>query len=159
MEQPEESVGHRRHNLTEASDLGQRVRTADGKLVVPTPAGLQLFELLKGAAPALVDPGMTAPIATWRGRGRARTRRSAGKAATDTFGSTRPKAKSLRSRKAKAATSARRAPARSSAAPSSPPTARMVAFAEKLAKEKNGYARDFRSAAASSMTTLDAEPR
>ena len=32
----------------------------DGKLVLPTPAGLQLFELLRGAAPALVDPGTTA---------------------------------------------------------------------------------------------------
>ena len=30
------------------------------KLVLPTPAGLQLFELLRGAAPALVDPGTTA---------------------------------------------------------------------------------------------------
>lgn len=27
---------------------------------MPTPAGLPLFELLKGATPALVDPGMTA---------------------------------------------------------------------------------------------------
>jgi DNA topoisomerase III len=34
----------------------QNMLTADGKLVVPTPAGLQLFELLKSAAPALVDP-------------------------------------------------------------------------------------------------------
>jgi DNA topoisomerase-3 len=33
---------------------------ADGKLVLPTPAGLQLFELLRGAAPALIDPGTTA---------------------------------------------------------------------------------------------------
>jgi DNA topoisomerase III len=38
----------------------QCMLTADGKLVVPTPAGLQLFELLRGAAPALVDPGTTA---------------------------------------------------------------------------------------------------
>src|SRR5262245_52449850 len=38
----------------------QQMLIADGKLVVPTPAGLQLFELLKGAAPALVDPGTTA---------------------------------------------------------------------------------------------------
>ena len=38
----------------------QALLTADGKLVVPTPAGLQLFELLRGAAPALVDPGTTA---------------------------------------------------------------------------------------------------
>ncbi len=38
----------------------QNLLTADGKWVVPTPAGLQLFELLRGAAPALVDPGTTA---------------------------------------------------------------------------------------------------
>jgi DNA topoisomerase-3 len=38
----------------------QNLLAADGKLVVPTPAGLQLFELLRGAAPALVDPGTTA---------------------------------------------------------------------------------------------------
>ncbi|ATQ69187.1 MULTISPECIES: DNA topoisomerase [Methylosinus] len=38
----------------------QNLLTADGKLVVPTPAGLQLFELLRGAAPALVDPATTA---------------------------------------------------------------------------------------------------
>lgn len=31
-----------------------------GKNVVPTPAGLQLFELLRNAAPTLVDPGTTA---------------------------------------------------------------------------------------------------
>ncbi len=38
----------------------QNLLGADGKLVVPTEAGLQLFELLRGAAPALVDPGTTA---------------------------------------------------------------------------------------------------
>ena len=38
----------------------QNLLVADGKLVVPTPAGLQLFELLRDAAPALVDPGTTA---------------------------------------------------------------------------------------------------
>jgi DNA topoisomerase-3 len=38
----------------------QNLLTADGKLVLPTPAGLQLFQLLRGAAPALVDPGTTA---------------------------------------------------------------------------------------------------
>ena len=38
----------------------QNLLAADGKLVVPTEAGLQLFELLRGAAPALVDPGTTA---------------------------------------------------------------------------------------------------
>jgi len=34
----------------------QNLLAADRKLVPPTPAGLQLFELLRGAAPALVDP-------------------------------------------------------------------------------------------------------
>jgi DNA topoisomerase-3 len=38
----------------------QNLLAADGNLVLPTPAGLQLFELLRGAAPALVDPGTTA---------------------------------------------------------------------------------------------------
>ncbi len=38
----------------------QNLLAADGKWVVPTGAGLQLFELLRGAAPALVDPGTTA---------------------------------------------------------------------------------------------------
>ncbi len=33
---------------------------AQGKNVVPTPAGLTLFEVLRGAAPSLVDPGTTA---------------------------------------------------------------------------------------------------
>ncbi|WP_159731206.1 DNA topoisomerase [Methylosinus sp. Ce-a6] len=38
----------------------QNLLTADGKLVLPTAAGLQLFELLRSAAPALVDPATTA---------------------------------------------------------------------------------------------------
>lgn len=38
----------------------QNLLTADGKFVVPTPGGLQIFELLRGAAPSLVDPGTTA---------------------------------------------------------------------------------------------------
>ncbi len=38
----------------------QTLLGADGKWLVPTPAGLQLFETLRGAAPALVDPGTTA---------------------------------------------------------------------------------------------------
>ncbi|MEK4031778.1 DNA topoisomerase [Methylocystis sp. IM3] len=38
----------------------QNLVTAEGKLVLPTSAGLQLFELLRGSAPALVDPGTTA---------------------------------------------------------------------------------------------------
>jgi DNA topoisomerase III len=64
----------RRERLKEAKGIGtpatraeiikglkrQNLLAADGKLVVPTEAGLQLFELLRGAAPALVDPGTTA---------------------------------------------------------------------------------------------------
>ncbi len=38
----------------------QNLLTAEGKLVLPTAAGLQLFQLLRGSAPALVDPGTTA---------------------------------------------------------------------------------------------------
>jgi DNA topoisomerase-3 len=38
----------------------QNLLAVDGKLVLPTEGGLQLFELLRGAAPALVDPGTTA---------------------------------------------------------------------------------------------------
>jgi DNA topoisomerase III len=38
----------------------QALLAADGKLVLPNPAGLQLFERLRRAAPALVDPGTTA---------------------------------------------------------------------------------------------------
>ena len=38
----------------------QNLLAADGKWVVPTSAGLQLFEVLRDAAPALVDPGTTA---------------------------------------------------------------------------------------------------
>jgi len=40
----------------------QNLLMADGKFVIPTPAGLQIFELLRGAAPSLVDPATTA---TW----------------------------------------------------------------------------------------------
>ena len=38
----------------------QNLLAADGKFVIPTPAGLQIFELLRSAAPSLVDPGTTA---------------------------------------------------------------------------------------------------
>lgn len=38
----------------------QNLLATEGKALVPTPAGLQLFELLRAAAPALVDPGTTA---------------------------------------------------------------------------------------------------
>jgi DNA topoisomerase-3 len=38
----------------------QSLLAASGKLVVPTPSGLKLYELLAKAAPSLVDPGTTA---------------------------------------------------------------------------------------------------
>ena len=38
----------------------QNLLAADGKWVLPTSAGLQVFEVLRDAAPALVDPGTTA---------------------------------------------------------------------------------------------------
>lgn len=38
----------------------QNLLATDRKLIVPTEAGLQLFELLRDAAPTLVDPGTTA---------------------------------------------------------------------------------------------------
>jgi DNA topoisomerase-3 len=38
----------------------QNLLAASGKLVVPTPSGLKLYELLAKAAPSLVDPGTTA---------------------------------------------------------------------------------------------------
>ena len=44
---------------------GQNLLTADGKFVVPTSGGLQIFELLRSAAPSLVDPATTA---TWEMR-------------------------------------------------------------------------------------------
>ena len=175
---------------------GQHMLTADGKLVLPTPAGLQLFELLKGAAPALVDPGTTAvwemrldevvtgrvqfkgvideiaaeagrlidvlrghtgpsvnlsqpvPTATRRGRGRAQRKRMDDKAAPRTSASNGLKPKPRRARKTRATAPNGVAPTRVSGARSAPPTDRMVAFAEKLAKEKRvvlpaGYAKDF----------------
>jgi DNA topoisomerase-3 len=174
----------------------QNMLTTDGKLVVPTPAGLQLFELLKGAAPALVDPGMTAvwemrldevvtgrlhfkgvideiaaeagnlitvlrqyagalvnlsqpaPTATRRGRTKARSKRNVDKASTRTSGTTGLKCEPRRSRKTKINAPKDGASTRASRASTSPPTTRMVAIAEKLAKDKKvglppGYARDF----------------
>jgi DNA topoisomerase-3 len=174
----------------------QNMLTTDGKLVVPTPAGLQLFGLLKGAAPALVDPGMTAvwemrldevvtgrlhfkgvideiaaeagnlitvlrqyagalvnlsqpaPTATRRGRTKARSKRNVDKASTRTSGTTGLKCEPRRSRKTKINAPKDGASTRASRASTSPPTTRMVAIAEKLAKDKKvglppGYARDF----------------
>jgi DNA topoisomerase-3 len=174
----------------------QNMLTTDGKLVVPTPAGLQLFELLKGAAPALVDPGMTAvwemrldevvtgrlhfkgvideiaaeagnlinvlrqhtgalvnlsqpaSTGTRRGRRKARSKRNIAKASTRTSETTGLKCKPRRSHKTKINAPKDGASTRASRASTSPPTTRMVAFAEKLAKDKKvglppGYARDF----------------
>ncbi|WP_088344125.1 MULTISPECIES: DNA topoisomerase [Rhodomicrobium] len=178
----------------------QNLLAADGKLVVPTEAGLQLFELLRDAAPALVDPGTTAqwemqldavvtgradfrtvidgiaaeaealiaalrqrpkgavdlqaaPSAAPSGKARAaRKPKASAKAAggpkpAKTSGTAAPK----RARKPKAAEAA--APAQEPSAPpprSQAPTARMVSYAQSLAKSKgvalpSGYDRDFQS--------------
>jgi DNA topoisomerase-3 len=179
----------------------QGLLAADGKLVVPTPAGLQLFELLRGAAPALVDPATTAvwemrlddvlvgkadyravideiageadqlitvlrqhsggtvdvsqpaPLRTRRGRSwSARRSRASGHAAAST-----PKPKSRRRRRAKNASEQQKGERRQYRRPASkqpasdrpmPPTRRMIAFAERLAKDKratlpSGYDKDF----------------
>ena len=176
----------------------QNLLAADGKLVLPTPAGLQLFELLRGAAPALVDPGTTA---LWEMRldevvtGRADFRavidgiaavalelinallgRSSG--TVDLTLST-PALRSGRRRRGRQAgsptnlkdskpvlgrrgTKAGRASTRKRAAPAThvseeedkprptAPTAKMVAYAQSLARGKNvtlpeGYERDFKA--------------
>ena len=155
----------------------QCLLAADGKLVVPTPAGLQLFELLRGAAPALVDPGTTAiwemrlddvvigkanvrsvideiageasriidvlskhngvrvdlsqPALVSRGRSKSKRKNNA------------PQQRTQRAERSNVSDAARPATARSS-----PPTDKMVAFAQRLAKDKNaklpnGYDKDF----------------
>jgi DNA topoisomerase-3 len=180
----------------------QNLLAADGKLVVPTPAGLQLFQLLRVAAPALVDPGTTAvwemrlddvmvgkadfravidEIAgeadrlivvlrhhtggtldlserahprTGRGRSKRRRSRAGGQAAANTDGS---KPKSRRRHSAKYGShpptgerrqSGRPEPQRPKSDRPTPPTSKMVAFAERLAKDKraalpSGYDNDF----------------
>ena len=181
----------------------QNLLMADGKLVVPTPAGLQLFELLRAAVPALVDPGTTAiwemrlddvvvgkanfravideiageagrlitvlrqhnggtvelnqpaPIHTRRGGSPARGKRHLRDHATAASEETKPK--SRRRRKAKDAShqviGQRRQdnstePKQRPSARASPPTSKMVAFAQRLAKDKKaalppGYDKDF----------------
>jgi DNA topoisomerase-3 len=181
----------------------QNLLDADAKLVVPTPAGLQLFELLRGAAPALVDPGTTAiwemrlddvmvgkadfrvvideiageadrliavlrrhngatvdltqpaPHRTRRRRSKVgRRSRSAEHAAATTFAAT---PKNRRPRRTKKAPHQRfddrkqggcPEPKRPTSGRPTPPTTRMVAFAERLAKDKRatlppGYDKDF----------------
>ena len=181
----------------------QNLLAADGKLVVPTEAGLQLYELLRGAAPALVDPGTTAQwemhldaVVTGRANFRAviddiaaeaerliaalRQRPKGGvdlqaappattegpkrkaRAAADGAAKLRGEpqaaedsapAKPKRARKAKSAA----APAAGEQASTAPtatsgpaPTARMISYAQKLAKAKgvplpSGYDRDFQA--------------
>jgi DNA topoisomerase-3 len=181
----------------------QNLLAADGKLVVPTPAGLQLFQLLRVSAPALVDPGTTAVwemrlddvmvgkadfravideiageadrlitvlrqhsggtvdvsppalLRTRRGRSRTgRKSRAGGYAAANTDGS---KPKGRRWRRAKNVSDQqmgerkkyRHPPSKRSASDRpTPPTSKMVAFAERLAKHKratlpSGYDKDF----------------
>jgi DNA topoisomerase III len=181
----------------------QNLLAADGKLVVPTPAGLQLFELLRAAAPTLVDPGTTAvwemrlddvvvgkadfravideiateaerlisvlrqhnggtvdlsqPVSVRGRRERPKGGRKsrAGGHAAATSDVTEPKRR--RPRRAKNAShqqmderrqDGRPVPKQPTASRPTPPTPRMVAFAEKLARAKkatlpSGYAKDF----------------
>ena len=186
----------------------QGMMAADGRLVVPTPAGLQLYELLKGAAPALVDPGLTAvwemrldEVVTGRadfkrvideiaaeagrmigvlrrhsgptvdlsqpapklgtsaagkfagrksgtGAGAKRNPRQRTEQADGSNGRAEPSQAKPRSRKSKPATQPPTPAPPPVSASGAPPTARMVAFAEKLARDKKvelpaGYARDF----------------
>ncbi len=154
----------------------QNLLAADGKWVVPTDAGLQLFELLRGAAPALVDPGTTAEwemqldavvtgradfrkvidaiaaeaeklIAVLQNRSAGTVNLEAAPAKPSRRRTTSAKPK--RTRKAKA-TPAEAAPEKSSARRDAAPTARMVAYAENLAKSKKvqlppGYDQDFQA--------------
>ena len=181
----------------------QCMLAADGKLVVPTPAGLQLFELLRGAAPALVDPGTTAvwemrlddvmvgkadfravideiaaeadrminvlrqhtgttvdlsqpaPVRARRGGRTPGNVPRSDRPSTDGDAAAKPKARRPRaSRRAPQRQPAAREPGRS-AEPvrptpqrTAPPTEKMVAFAQRLAKDKKaalppGYDRDF----------------
>jgi len=173
----------------------QNLLAADGKWVVPTGAGLQLFEVLRSAAPALVDPGTTAEwemqldavvtgkaahreaieaialeaekligVLLQRGRGavnlataqqeprKRRSRRAA--AAKDETAVAKPSRRKAASPKPKRPRRGKAAQAGSapetSAAMRAAPTARMVAYAEKLAKTKKlplpaGYAQDFQA--------------
>jgi DNA topoisomerase-3 len=175
----------------------QTLLAADGKWVLPTNAGLHLFELLRDAAPALVDPGITAEwemqldavvtgkadhrrvidaiaveaeklIGALRRHGRGavnlaaapadpgpRKRRSrkaaAAKEETAVVPPSRRKAASAKPKRPHRgkAHQARSAPENSGAVRAAP-TARMVAYAEKLAKTKKlplppGYAQDFQA--------------
>lgn len=163
----------------------QNLLTAKGKHVVPTPAGLQVFEMLRTAVPTLVDPGTTA---IWEMRlddvvlGKADFRAvideiaseaerlitvlrrhdggkiDLGPASKSKF---KPATKRAASRKGPAsktgangssrhvnASTQRAKPARSSRSDAKPPTDKMIAFAQRLAKDRqadlpDGYDRDF----------------
>jgi DNA topoisomerase-3 len=174
----------------------QNLLAADGKWVVPTSVGLQLFELLRGAAPVLVDPGTTAEwemqldavvtgkadhlrvidaiaaeaeklIGVLQQRSsstvnleavsakpelRKRRSRKAAAAKDETAAAKPPRRKAAsakpkrfsKSKTAQAGTAAVTAAARAA------PTARMIAYAEKLANTKRlplppGYAQDFQT--------------
>src|SRR5271166_658593 len=175
----------------------QNLLAADGKWVVPTGAGLQLFEVLRGAAPALVDPGTTAEwemqldaVVTGKADHRRvidaiaveaekligvlqqreggavnlsaapakrepRNRRSRqGPAAKDETADAKPSRRKAASAKLKRPRTGKAGQVRNdpetSAAVRAAPTARMVAYAEKLAKTKklplpSGYAQDFQA--------------
>ncbi|WP_281352678.1 DNA topoisomerase [Skermanella pratensis] len=142
----------------------QNMLAADGKLVVPTPAGLHLFELLRTSAPVLVDPGTTA---VWEMRldeivtGRAEFRHVIDGIATEAerligalrsrrgtaldLGAPAPPVGKTPSKRRAAAPKAPGAPRkRKSAAPrkaapkpsGKPPTDKMLAFANSLATRK-----------------------
>jgi DNA topoisomerase III len=176
----------------------QGLLAADGKLVVPTEAGLQLFELLRDACPALVDPGTTAEwemkldavvtgqadyrividgiaaeaealIAALRQRPKGavnlqaavpaeasakqasrKPRRPANATSETKAALTTPAGKPKRTRKGKATSANGMAAAADASDRSTPPTARMIGYAEKLAKSKgvalpSGYDRDFQA--------------
>jgi len=186
-----------RERLKEAKGIGTPATRAEIIKVLPTSAGLQLFEVLRDAAPALVHPGTTAEWemqldavvtgkadhrrvidaiaveaekligvlqrcergavnlaaapATPEPRKRRSRRAAAAKDETAVAKPSRRKAASAkpkRPRRGKAG-QARNNPETSAAARTAP-TARMVAYAEKLAKTKKlplppGYAQDFQA--------------
>lgn len=172
----------------------QNLLAAQGKLVVPTAAGLQLFELLKAAVPTLVDPGTTAiwemrlddvvlgkadyravideiageaerligvlrahdggkvdlgEPAAFKGKGRGKksaTRRAARTTETTVAkgGTAGPAKKATRN----AAGPKRRPATQPTNEAAKPPTEKMVAFAQRLAKDKQaalpeGYDKNF----------------
>ncbi len=158
----------------------QNLLVAKGKQVVPTSAGLQLYELLRSAVPTLVDPGTTAiwemrlddvvlgkanfravidEIAGEAGRlitvlrqhdgikvdlGKLTTAKRGGKKSS----SSKAGARSMDAGSRKLRKTEPSASAHQSMDNSKPPTDKMVAFAQRLAKDKNaklpkGYDKSF----------------